>query len=126
MGNSIKQRAYDLMRNSAYGKDGELRLDDEVGKFMPPSPRFLNLINHFQVMVDNAKRSKQVTWGAYWNGERMKSTTGKMSWNTLGAAKNAIRHAISHHVATQAGFKSSAEACQTFEKSGTLTYKQLT
>lgn len=65
------------------------------------------------------------TWGAFYRGERLKSSTGKMSWNTVGAAKNAIILAVGHSVARGNGFKNAAELCKDLEKRGLLIYKTL-
>lgn len=83
------------------------------------------ILDTFEFLTRYAKQSKQTTWGAFWNGKRIKSTTGKMSWNTIGGAKNAVRLALGNHEATQSGFKNAAEACKFYEDKGLLTYKEL-
>lgn len=81
------------------------------------------VIELFETMVD--MHGARGSWGAFYKGKRIRTFSGKVTWNTLGAAKNAIRFAIGTSAARSSGYRNSSEACKDFEEKGILTYKQL-
>lgn len=65
------------------------------------------------------------SYAVQYKGKRIKMPSGKSVWATIGAAKNAVRVAVGHSVARDAGFSGTPELFKYLEDTKLIEYVKM-